>query len=39
MKSVRSEREIQISDEINKLLTKGALVTEHSDNNIISDIR
>ena len=39
-KSVRSEREIQIiSAEINKLLSKGALeVTDHSDNEIISDI-
>jgi len=39
-KSERSEREIQIiSDEINKLLTKGAIeVTGHSDNEIISDI-
>ena len=39
-KSVRSEREIQIiSAEINKLLLKRALeVTEHSDNEIISDI-
>ena len=42
LKSVRSEKEIQIiSDEINKLLAKGAIdheVTEHSDNEIISDI-
>ena len=39
-RSVRSEREIQItSSEINKLFSKGALeVTEHSDNEIISDI-
>ena len=39
-KSERSEREIQIiPDEINKLLTKGAIeVTGHSDNEIISDI-
>ena len=39
-KSVRSEREIQIiSGEINKLLSKGVLeVTDHSDNEIISDI-
>ena len=39
-KLVRSEREIQIiSAEINKLLSKGALeVTDHSDNEIISDI-
>ena len=38
--SVRSEREMQIiSAEINKLLSKGALeVTDHSDNEIISDI-
>jgi len=37
---VRSESEIQIiSGEINKLLSKGVLeVTEHSDNEIISDI-
>ena len=39
-KSVRSEGKIQIiSAEINKLLSKGALeVTDHSDNEIISDI-
>ena len=39
-KSVRFGREIQmISGEINKLLSKGVLeVTDHSDNEIISDI-
>ena len=39
-KSVRSESEIQIiTDEINKLLSKGVIeTTDHSDNEIISDI-